>query len=147
MTLQEKIEKDFLISYRAQEKDLVAVLRMLKAALQNRKIEKGSDLTDEEVLQVIRGEIKKRKESIENYQAGNRLDLVKIEQREIDLLNVYLPAELSDAEVEQKIEKVLADLGGKENVNFGQLMGASMKALAGGVDGNRVGALVKKILG
>ncbi len=146
MTLQEKIEKDFLVSYRTREKDTVAVLRMLKSAIKNREIDKKEPLTDEEVLQTIRGEIKKRKESIENYQTGNRPDLVAIEQKEIEILSVYLPAELSEVELEQKILTVLADLGGKEKVNYGQLMGASMKALNGQVDGKRVGEAVKKIL-
>lgn len=146
MTLQEKIEKDFLVSYRTREKDTVAVLRMLKSAIKNREIDKKEPLTDEEVLQTIRGEIKKRKESIENYQTGNRPDLVAIEQKEIEILSVYLPTELSEVELEQKILTVLADLGGKEKVNYGQLMGASMKALNGQVDGKRVGEAVKKIL-
>ena len=98
-----------------------------------------------EIIGIIRSEIKKRKESIDLYIQGDRADLADKEQKEIELLQTFLPAEMSDADVLSKLNEVVAILPELDRQNFGKVMGAAMKVLKG-VDGNRISGFVKQII-
>lgn len=121
----------------------IATLRLLQSALHNKKIELLRDLEDEEVLDVIRKEAKKRKEAIEAYEKGGREDLRKKEESELKILEKYLPAELSDEELKKIAREVVLEVG----KNFGSVMGKIMGKVGGRADGGRVSNIVKEVIG
>lgn len=132
---------------KAGNADKVGVLRMLNAALQNQAIAKGKDavLTDEEVMQVLLREAKKRKESVEAFEKGGRPELAEKEKSELALLEVYLPKQMSRGEVVAAVEKVLAGLADKSNQ--GLVMKAVMAELKGKADGKMISGVVREKLG
>ena len=143
-----KISEDLKIALRAKRKNELSVLRMLLAAIKNKKIEliAKDELTDEQIFAVIKSEIKKRKDSIEAYANGQRPDLVDQESAEIKILEKYCPAQMSEAEIEKIVEEVISSIKGANMSNFGQVMGQVMGRTKGQAEGNAVSALVKKIL-
>jgi len=142
----EKLQKDLKEAMKAGEKERLSTLRFLLAALRNRQIEKQADLVDDDVVAVIRQQVKQRKESIVAYQQGNRADLVAKEQSELDLLNTYLPQQMSDEEVVKIVKEVVAEVGATGPGDFGKAMGVVMGKVKGQADGNQVAAMVKKEL-
>lgn len=149
MTLKEKIKADLVAVMRAKEAEKLSVLRMLSAAIQTKEIamRKGEDavLSDEQVLEVIASEVKKRKDSVEAYEKGGRPELAENEKAEIEVLGKYLPAQISDEELERIVKDAVAEAGA--GANFGAVMGKVMAKVKGKADGNRVSAMVKKIAG
>lgn len=148
--LVEKISSDLKQAMAEKRAEDVSVLRMLVAALRNKEItlRKGSqvELTDEQAIEVIASEIKKRRDSIESYEQGGRDDLASKEKNEIELLAVYMPEQLSDEEIEKVVEEVVASAGDVTAGDFGKIMGQTMGKLKGKADGNKVGEIVKKVL-
>lgn len=132
--------------------EVVSVLRMLVAAMHNKEItlrKKGeAELTDEQVIETIASELKKRRDSIEAYLAGGRQDLADKETSEIKILEKYLPEQMSDEELEKVVREVVAS--GADNLpaqaGFGKVMGQVMARVKGKADGGKVGEIVKKIL-
>lgn len=126
--------------------DELSALRMLIVAAHNKEIsirEKGAaELSDEQIIEVVASEIKKRKDSVEAYVAGGRPELADKETTEIKILQKYLPAQLSDDELEKIVQEVVAS--GADN--FGKVMGQVMARVKGKAAGARVGELVKKLL-
>ena len=147
MTLQEQIKADFMAAFKARNTEVADTLRLLSSALHNRGIEKkgkgeAEALTDEETLEIIRREAKRRKESITIYTQGNRADLAEQEAKELKVLEAYLPTLMGEEEVRKIVEKVLADYGAVDAKDFGKVMGVAMKELKGKADA----AMVTKIL-
>lgn len=147
-SLTEKINNDIKQALREKKAAELSVLRMLLAALKNKKIELGNkdELTDERAVGVIRTEVKKRKDSIAAYEQGARQDLADKEAREIEILAAYLPKEMSDGEIELVARETVAALGEVGPKDFGRVMGQTMAKLAGKADGARVSEAVKKVL-
>ena len=148
MTLREKIQEDFKQSMKNQAADRLGTIRMLMAALHNREIEKkgktnDSVLTDEEVLEVIQREAKKRREAAELYTKGGRNDLAEKESRELLIFQEYLPKQLSDDEVRKILAEVIAKSDLKTEKDFGKLMGEAMKSLKGKADAKKVGEMLR----
>lgn len=106
----EKVNSDLITAMKEQDKFTLSVLRMLKSALKNEEINKKSSLTDEEVLAVIKKQVKTRKDSKEEYLTYNRTDLADNLEKEIEILNKYLPEELSDEELEKVIDETIKEL-------------------------------------
>lgn len=121
-------------------------LRLLVAALHNARIAAGAELDDEQATQVLQREAKQRRESIEEFRKGNREDLVRIEEAELEVINSFLPAALTDDEVEAVVRAVIADVGASGAGDVGKVMGPLMKQLAGRADGKRANALVRELL-
>lgn len=159
--LKQKIEESVKTALKNHEGDLLSTLRMLLAAIQNREIEKRtrlskkggaadlekeSQLTDEEVVEVIRQEAKKRRDAIEGYEKGGRQEAAERERRELAILQSYLPQEISDEELEKIVGEVIAGLGAVTEKDFGRVMGEAMKRAKGRASGDRVSAAVKRIL-
>lgn len=147
MTLQEQIKADFITAFKARNAEVADTLRLLTSSLQNRGIEKkgkgeAEALTDEEVLEIIRREAKRRKEAITLYTTGNRADLAEQESKELKVLETYLPTLMSEEDIKKVVEKVLADYGAVDAKDFGKVMSVAMKELKGKADA----ALVTKIL-
>lgn len=133
-----------------QEPEMLATLRMVIAAFKNRELEKraksgASVLTEEEAVAVVRSEAKKRKDAIAEFQKGGREDLADKESRELAILQKYLPSELSDEEIEKLLRPLVG--AGTAAADMGRVMGQAMKIVAGRASGDRVSAVVKRMLG
>jgi uncharacterized protein YqeY len=143
----ERIGEDMKTAMRAREAVKLGALRMAKAALMNREVERGRALDDAESQQVIASLIKQRRDSIEQFEKGGRSDLAEKERAEIDLLQVYLPPPLDTAEIEQAIAAAIQETGATTPKDMGKVMKAVMSRLgAAPVDGKVVSDLVKRRL-
>ena len=134
---------------KAGNSDKVGVLRMLNASLQNRQIEKGKDavLTDEDMLQVLTREAKKRKESVEAFIKGDRPELAEKEKLELLIVEAYLPKQMSREEVVAEVEKIIVTLRqARGNIVFNNIMKAVMAELKGKADGKVISEIVKEKL-
>jgi uncharacterized protein YqeY len=132
---------------KAREQLRVATLRMLMAAVKNTEVEKLHELSDDEVLEVIVREAKRRRESIEAFKQGGRDDLVEKESGELAVLEAYLPEKLSDAELAAMVDEAIAETGASSPKQMGEVMKALMPKVRGRADGAQVSALVKSKLG
>lgn len=151
MLLREQINSDLKESMKAGDAFRVGVLRMLISAFNNKGIEKRGKgmeaaLSEDETLEVLRKEAKKRKEAIEAFRGGGREDLAKKESDELVYIQAYLPAELSAEEIQKVIDGVLAQNPGATQKEFGTLMGAIMATLKGKAEASTVSVLLKKTL-
>jgi uncharacterized protein YqeY len=148
MTLIERISSDIAAAMRARDQARLAPLRMAKAALMNREVEKGRQLDDSEAQQVIALLIKQRRDSIEQFRGGGRNDLADREAAEIGTLEGYLPPPPDPSVIERAIEEAIADTGAVSSKDLGRVMKGVMGRLQGqGVDGRLVNELVRKRLG
>lgn len=139
-TIAKQIDTDTLQAARAKDMAHVGVLRMIKTAIKNKEIDKQGELTDDEVIAILKREVKQRQEAMEQYTEGGRDDLARKEEEEMAIIKNYLPAQLSEEEVAARIDDVLKDLDDTDN--FGKVMGQVMSAIGGQADGG----MVKKIL-
>ena len=148
MSLKDQIIKDMTASMKAKDAARTSTLRMCKAALQNREIEKGGPLDDDELMKLLRSLVKQRRDSVEQYQKGGRQDLVEKEQAEIAVIESYLPQGGSQAEIEQAVSKAINETGATSMKDMGVVMKAAMTRLAGkNADGRMVSETVKSKLG
>ncbi len=148
MTLMERISQDLTAAMRAREAQRLAALRMAKAALMNREVEKGRALDESEGQQVVVSLIKQRRDSIEQFRQGGRQDLADKEAAEIITLEVYLPAPVDPAEIERAVSEAIAEAGATSPKDLGKVMKAVMQKLAGrAVDGRTINELVRRKLG
>lgn len=141
-----KIQEDMKQALKAGEKLRLSTLRLLLSALKNESIEKRHELGEDEILTVLRREVKQRLNAIEEYKKGQRQDLVDQAKAEITILESYLPQQLSDEELRALAENVVAELNATAG-EFGKVMGKLMPLVKGRADGNRVQAVVKQVLG
>jgi uncharacterized protein len=150
MTLKEKISEDLKAAMKSGEKLRLETLRTLRAALMEREIEKrggAGPMTPDDEVAVLASAAKKRKESIESFTQGGRLDLVEQETRELEIIREYLPKQLSQEDVERVIAAAVASTGAVAPTDFGRVMPLVMKELKGKADGRLIQELVKKKLG
>lgn len=146
MPLKARIEEDFKAAFKGQDKATVEVLRMVKSEIKNREIEKKTALDETEVLAVISSAIKKRRESVEMFRQGGRPELADKEQKEVDYLSRYLPTQLSEAEIREKVKAVAAAMGNPDVKQMGQVMKGVMAEIGKQADGATVSRLVKEVL-
>lgn len=150
MLLEEQIASDLKDSLKSGDNLRRDVLRLLFGAIKNVEIEKKKKeegLNDQEVMEVIKKEIKQRKDSIEQYEKGGRADLADKEKKELEILSVYLPAQMDEEKVREEIKKVIAETGASSQKDFGKVMGIAMKKLQGQVEGDLVKKIVQEELG
>lgn len=131
---------------KAKDKTSLDVLRLLKASVQNEQIAKGSDLSTDEEIAVLAREMKQRRDSVNEFKAAGRDDLVAGVEAGIVIVEKYLPAQLSEEEVRQIVEEVIASTGATSAKEFGKVMGALMPKVKGKADGNLVNSIVKELL-
>jgi uncharacterized protein YqeY len=147
MSLEKKITDDIAAAMKAKSSERLSTLRMLKAALMNKGVEKNRALEAAEELQVVSTLVKQRRDSIEQFTAGGRADLAAKEQAEIVILEAYLPPSVSDEELEAAVRQAIADTGAAGPKDMGKVMKAVMPLLAGKtVDGKKVSERVKAAL-
>jgi uncharacterized protein YqeY len=148
MTIVEKVEKDLVAALKAQEALKLSVLRMMKAALMNKKVELGRAVDDPEALAVLRTLAKQRRESVEAFRKGGRDDLADKEEAEIKIVEAYLPAGASDEDIDAAVAAAIAETGATTAKDLGKVMKAAVAKLAGkNADGKRVSEKVRAKLG
>ncbi len=147
MTLKERITEDMKTAMRSGEKDRLAVIRLLQAAIKQREVDERIVLDDAQITSVLEKMIKQRKESIVAFEKGARADLVAKEQAEIVILQPYLPAQLGEAELDALIAEAIAATGAASIKDMGKVMGVVKSKAAGKADMGAVGARIKAKLG
>jgi hypothetical protein len=149
MTLVERITQDLTAAMKAQDAARLSTLRMAKAALKNKEIDKKAPLDEPEAQKIVQALVKQREDSVEQYVKGNRPELADKERAEIAVLKAYLPAEVGDDEIASAVKKAVAATGATSAKDMGRVMKEALAALAASgkaVDGRRVNEAVKKQL-
>ena len=148
MGLKQQIISDLTISMKAQNAARTSTLRMVKAAMMNREIEKGGELEEDEMTKLLRSLVKQRRDSVEQYEKGSRQDLADKEKAEIEVIESYLPQGASQDEVERAVTAAIAETGAASMKDMGKVMKAAQAALAGkNADGRTLSETVKAKLG
>jgi len=143
MTLKERITEDMKSAMRAKETARLSTIRLLLAAMKQREVDERITLSDADVLSIIDKMIKQRKDSITQFQAGGRNDLVAAETAEVDVLSAYLPQQLSEAEVGALIDAAIAKTGAAGIAGMGKVMAELKPQIAGKADMGKVSGMVK----
>lgn len=147
MSLKDKITADMTAAMKAKDASRTSTLRMVKAAIMHREKEGGGDLTDDDVLKLLRSQLKQRRDSVEQYQKAGRQELVAKETAEIGIIEAYLPQAASEAEIEQAVTEAISETGAASMKDMGAVMKAVMPKLAGkNADGRAVSEMVKEKL-
>ncbi|HET7692842.1 MAG TPA: GatB/YqeY domain-containing protein [Gemmatimonadota bacterium] len=147
MSIVERIQNDQKSALKAGEKDRLSALRLLSSELKNRRIELGRDLTDEDAIEVLMKALKQRRESEEQFGKGGRPELAAREAAEAEVIRGYLPAQLSDEELNAMVDAAIAEAGATSMKDMGAVMGRLMPKLKGRAEGAVVSARVKERLG
>lgn len=148
MELEKRIQSDMVSAMKAKEAVRLASLRAIKAAIMLAKTAEGAtgEVSDQDVVKIIQKLVKQRKESAQQYTDAGRPELAENELAEAAVMEVYLPKQLSEAEVEAELEKIIAEVGATQPSDMGKVMGVATKRLAGLAEGRVISALVKKLL-
>jgi hypothetical protein len=148
MSMNDQVGADIATAMKARDASRLSALRMLKAAVMNKGVEKGRDLDDAEVLQVIASLVKQRRDSIEQFSKAGRTDLVEKETAELNILQAYLPAGATPEEINAAVAEAIAETGASSPKDMGKVMKAVMPKLAGkNADGKAVNEAVRRTLG
>ena len=147
MSLKQQIISDLTASMKAQTTARTSTLRMVKAAMMNREIEKGGELADEEMLRLLRSMVKQRRDSVEQYEKGGRQDLADKERAEIAVIESYLPKAASREEIQEAIIAAIGETGATSMRDMGKVMKAAQARLADkNADGRAISEIVKEKL-
>ena len=148
--LQERLDSDLKNSMRSKNVARTRTLRSIRAALQQKEIEKRGKgekgLTEAEILAVLQKQAKQREDSIEQFAQGGRPDLESSEREELEIIREYLPAQASDEEIRSVVERAIEAVGAESSADMGRVMGNAMAALKGKADGRRINQVVKDLL-
>ncbi len=143
MGLREKINEDMKAAMKARETEKLAAIRLLQAALKQKEVDERVTLTDDMVLAIIEKMLKQRKDSIEQYTAGNRADLVAKEEFEVAVLSGYMPTQLSETELATIVDAVIKETGATSAKDMGKVMNALRPRVAGRADMGKLSATIK----
>jgi uncharacterized protein YqeY len=144
--LSEKLSDDYKEALKAGDKSRVSILRMIKAAVKNREIEKGSSITDDEISSILRTFIKRANESIGQFSKAGRMDLAEKEKEELSIMQGYLPRQLGEEEVRGFVNESIKEVGATGPKDMGKVMKAVMAKTKGLADGKLVNNLVRETL-
>jgi uncharacterized protein YqeY len=148
MSLKERIVSDLTSAMKAQEVARLSTLRMVKASVMNREIEKGGELSDEEMTKTLQSLVKQRRDSIEQYEKAGRQELADKERAEIEVIEAYLPQAATREEIEQAVKESISEIGASSMRDMGTVMKAAQARLSGrNADGRMVSEIVKAKLG
>ena len=147
MNLKEQLKEDLKTAMR--DKDVVKrdSIRSINTMIKQIEVDERKDLNDEDVIKLIQKGIKQREESISQYKAASRDDLVALEQAQVDIFMLYLPAQVSEEELEAGMKEIISQVGATSMKDIGKVMGNATKRFAGVADGKRINEMVKKLLG
>lgn len=146
MTLVERIDQEIIKALKAGEKERLTVLRGLKSDLKYKQIGSDKELSDDKAVEVLATAAKRRRESIEQYQKGNREDLVKQEMSELQIISEFLPQQLTEDELRELIKAAVAESGATSPKDMGQVMKVLMPRIKGRADGKLANRLISEIL-
>lgn len=146
MPLQEKLMEDLKTSMRSKDKVRKNVVTMVRAAIKQREVDERIELDDTDVVDIIAKQIKQKKDSIEDFEKGNRQDLIDLTNEEIKILLDYLPPQLSDEELESIVKDAVEQTGAQTKKDLGKLMALIMPKVKGKADGKQVNQIVAKYL-
>lgn len=146
MSILERINSDLVSAMKAGDKERTLALRGLKSAIKYREIEKGEDLTDDDVIAVLSSTVKKHRDSIEHYEKASREDLVREEKAQLGIAMAYTPEQLGTAEIEKEIGETIAEIGASGPSDIGKVMKGVMLKLKGRADGKLVKEIVSRKL-
>ena len=148
MELEKQLQADMVSAMKAKEAGRLASLRAIKAAILLAKTAEGAtgEVSDQDIVKLIQKLVKQRKESAEQYNAAGRPELAENELEEASYMEVYLPKQLSETELEAELSKIIAEVGASKPSDMGKVMGVATKRLAGLADGRAISATVKKLL-
>jgi uncharacterized protein YqeY len=146
MGLREQITEDMKAAMRAKEAGKLGTIRLLLAEIKRKEVDERIEVTDAQTLAIVEKMIKQRKDSISQFEAGNRADLADIEKAELAILSAYMPAGLSEAEIDAEVKAAVTASGAAGPQDMGKVMGILKPKLAGRADMTQVSALVKKAL-
>lgn len=144
--MKERINKDFITAMKNKEKEKLAVIKMVRGAIQLEELNKKKELTDDEIVSIIAKQIKTRKESIVEFEKGNRQDLIEKTKEEIKILEEYMPEQMGEEEVNKVIDEVFAQLNPTGPSDMGKIMGAISPILKGKADLGLVNKLIREKL-
>ncbi|MGE5300944.1 MAG: GatB/YqeY domain-containing protein [Acidobacteriota bacterium] len=146
MSLLQRLDADLKAALKESDKLKLSVVRLVKAAAKNRQIDQGHELSDEDVLAVIATLAKQRRESIEQFSKGGRMDLAEQEKKELAILQSYMPAQLPPEEVDKIILEAIRESGAKDEKEIGKVMRVLMPRIKGVADGKAVNLRVRELL-
>lgn len=148
MTLENQIQEELKAAMKAKDAAKLTAIRGVKAAIMLAKTAEGAtgELTDADVVKIIQKLVKQRKESAAQYTEAGRPELAAAELAEVSVMEVFLPKQLTEAEIEERLKTIIAEVGATSAKDMGKVMGTATKALAGLADGRVISALVKKLL-
>ena len=146
MTILQKLTEDMKSAMKAKEVAKLRTIRLLISDIKKQKIDSGEELTEEQEITILLSAAKKRKEAVEVYQSTDRADLLEKEQQELEIINHYLPAQMSDQEIENEIAAIIDSVGADGVKDLGKVMGEAMKKLKGKADGKKVQQIVRNKL-
>lgn len=147
MPLSRQFDEDLKGAMKASDRARVSVLRLVKAAVKNRQIDQGRELTDEEITGVLSTLVKQRRESVEQYTKAGRTDLARSEEEEIAIIQTYMPRQLSPEELDMIIRGAILEAGAKGAADLGKVMKVLMPKVRGVADGKYVNERVKALIG
>lgn len=147
MSLKQKISEDMKDAMRAKDSARLGAIRLLQAAIKQREVDERIELTDADVISAIEKMLKQRRDSIAAYESANRTDLADVEKFEVSVLQTYLPQQLTEEEVSQIVDKVIADTGAQGAKDMGKVVGLVRPLVAGVADMAKVSGLIKTRLG
>jgi len=149
LSLKERLVEDMKVAMKAKEEGKVrlSVIRMARAAIKNAEIEKQMEFNDEQVIEVLAKEVKQRRDAIVEFSKANRPDKVKALEEEISVLMEYLPQQLSEGEIRQLAQEIIAEVGAQGPKDLGKVMGKITPKTKGRADGKLVNQIVRELLG
>ncbi len=145
--LREQLQGDLKAAMKAQDRWRVATLRMVMSAIKQEEVDRRTEITDQDITAVLKREIKRRREAIQDAEKAGRPDLIQSEQAEIELLESYLPRQLSEAEITEMARAAIAESGAASPKEMGKVMSVLMPRIAGRADGKLVNQVVRQLLG
>ncbi|MEF3304632.1 GatB/YqeY domain-containing protein [Paenibacillus sp. GYB003] len=146
MSLSERLNEDMKQAMKNQDKFKLSVIRMIRSAIKNVEIDQKKTLGDEEVLDILNREIKQRKDSLHEFEKAGRDDLAEAVKKEIEVIAVYMPQQLTEEEIQAIVQQTIQETGASSKADMGKLMGALMPKVKGRADGKLVNQLVQKLL-
>jgi len=147
MSLKQQLKDDLKEAMRAKEIVKRDTIRAINTMIKQIEVDERKELDDNAIIALLQKAIKQRNEAIEQYQAGNREDLVAKEQGQIDVINLYMPKQLSDEELEGIVGEIIVSVGATSMKDMGKIMGMAKPKIGAGADGKRINETVKKLLG
>lgn len=146
MTIKERLTQDLKEAMKSGDEVRRNAIRNLRSAIRYAEIDTGHELSDEEAIEVVAKQAKQRRDSIEQFQQGNRPDLVKQEQQELDIIETYLPPQLTDEEITERAKAVIAEVKATSMKDMGKVMGILSREMKGLADGKRISEIVRELL-